>query len=262
MQDLCKVKHLLEVKQIAEDTIDTMERYAKLYNSEGMISNFKLQFEDFQTKLLELNESINDAIKADDFTRYEELRRDARKFQREVHNSRVFIDFCREKVMRSITTPYSPPSQLSIESSDEFCKSLTNDKHLITDNLHQKHTKDMHEFEISCRKEVVEEVKQKIQQMEEQLQKSQQEIVIKNAEVESMQLELAHANSCNEKLWEEIKKMTFEIEELEEADRSKPIVSSFDLILYFQRSAKLFIKRSAKLFIKRRLGPAMTLVMT
>jgi hypothetical protein len=75
VQELCKAKNLLECQEIAQDTIRSMEEYSMLYDVEGTIENFTPQFEVMQDKLADLKESIKQAIKIDDFTKYGGLKK-------------------------------------------------------------------------------------------------------------------------------------------------------------------------------------------
>jgi hypothetical protein len=52
-----------------------MKEYSKFYDAEGTIENFTPQLKVMQDKLAELKESIKQAIKVEDFTRYAGLKR-------------------------------------------------------------------------------------------------------------------------------------------------------------------------------------------
>jgi hypothetical protein len=69
----------LECQEIAEETVAAMMGYANLYNSEGMITEFGSQMEVIQFKLSELKKDINEAIRSDSFTKFEDLKRSLKK---------------------------------------------------------------------------------------------------------------------------------------------------------------------------------------
>jgi hypothetical protein len=53
------------------DTLKAMENYARIYDVEGTINNFGLELEMFNSKMNKLAESIELAMNADDFTKFE-----------------------------------------------------------------------------------------------------------------------------------------------------------------------------------------------
>jgi hypothetical protein len=79
VQELCKPKNLLDCQEIADETIRSMEEYSKLYDAQGTIDNFGPQLEVMQDKLADLKESIKQAIKVDDFTKYAGLKKEVKE---------------------------------------------------------------------------------------------------------------------------------------------------------------------------------------
>jgi TolA-binding protein len=103
---------------------------------------------------------------------------------------------------------------VSIETTSEFRKTLTEAKQLITDNLVEKQQKDMGTFRIECKKEITEEVRQKMQLLENKVMATEQEVRNKQEEMKKMERD-------NEELLEENKQMIKEKEDREKKLRGK-----------------------------------------
>jgi hypothetical protein len=78
-QELCKVSKLIDARNIAVDTLKAMEDYARVYDAEGTIDNFGPELEVFNSKMTKLGESIKQAMNADDFTKFEGLKREVKQ---------------------------------------------------------------------------------------------------------------------------------------------------------------------------------------
>jgi TolA-binding protein len=108
-----------------------------------------------------------------------------------------------------------------IETTPEFRKTLTEAKQLITDKLVEKQQKEMDTFRTECKKEVTEEVRQKVQLLEDKVMATEQEVKNKQEEIEKMAEEMKKMERDNEELLEENKQMIKEKEDREEKLRGK-----------------------------------------
>jgi septal ring factor EnvC (AmiA/AmiB activator) len=106
-----------------------------------------------------------------------------------------------------------------IETTPEFRKTLTEAKQLITDKLVAKQQKEMDRFKIECKKEITEEVRQKVQLLEDKVMVTEQEVKTKQEEIEKMAEEMKKMERDNEELLEENKQMMKEKEDRQEEMR-------------------------------------------
>jgi predicted nuclease with TOPRIM domain len=108
-----------------------------------------------------------------------------------------------------------------IETTPEFRKTLTEAKQLITDKLVEKQQKDMGIFRIECKKEITEEVRQKMQLLEDKVMATEQEVKTKQEEIEKITEEMKKLEQNKDELLEENKQMIKEKEDSEEKLRGK-----------------------------------------
>jgi septal ring factor EnvC (AmiA/AmiB activator) len=108
-----------------------------------------------------------------------------------------------------------------IKRTPDFRKTLIDAKQLITDKLVAKMQNEMDSFRTECKKKITEEVRQRMQLLEDQVKTTEQEVKTKQEEIEKMTEEMKEIERENEELFEENKQMIKEKEDREEELRGK-----------------------------------------